>query len=169
LRTINFLNTKTGWVCGDSGYIFRTTNSGINWQRQNSGTNERLIKIFILNENNLWIVGNSGIVLKTSTGGETFIRNEENTLINNYKLEQNYPNPFNPVTSIKYQVSKYSNIKLVVYDILGKEIETLVNRKQSPGTYEVNFDAINLNSGVYFYVLEADNKKIDTKKAIFIK
>jgi len=168
LNSIEFCNSKTGWVCSNSGHIFRTTNAGINWQKQYYDSTIGLYKISILDENNLWVSGN-GAVLKTTTGGETFIRNEGNTVINNYKLEQNYPNPFNPVTSIKYQLSKYSNIKLVVYDILGKEIETLVNRKQSPGTYEVNFDAKNLNSGVYFYVLEADNKKIDTKKMLYLK
>jgi hypothetical protein len=85
-----------------------------------------------------------------------------------FALYQNYPNPFNPATSIKYQVESIKFIKLVVYDILGKEVVTLVNEKQSPGMYEVTFDGMDYPSGVYFYALETQNHR-DTKKMILIK
>jgi hypothetical protein len=83
-------------------------------------------------------------------------------------LYQNYPNPFNPSTSIKYQVESIKLIKLIVYDILGKEIVTLVNEKLSPGTYDVNFDGSNLPSGIYFYKLETGNFS-DIKRMVLIK
>lgn len=85
------------------------------------------------------------------------------------KLYQNFPNPFNPFTTIKYQIIKNSNVKLIVYDILGKEIEILVNEKQSPGIYETQFNGINLSSGVYFYKLSIDGKILDAKKFILLK
>ena len=68
-------------------------------------------------------------------------------------LEQNYPNPFNPETVIAYQLPAMSNISLIVYDILGREIATIVDEVQGPGNYEVRFDADNLSSGMYFYKL----------------
>jgi hypothetical protein len=85
-----------------------------------------------------------------------------------YKLYQNYPNPFNPVTTIKYSVTKTSKISLVVYDILGREIATLVNEEKLSGNYTVQFNASNFSSGVYFYVLRADNF-VDSKKLILLK
>jgi serine protease AprX len=70
-------------------------------------------------------------------------------------LEQNYPNPFNPKTVISYQVSAASDVRLAVYDILGREVALLVNERKDPGYYEVGLDASGLSSGVYFYRLEA--------------
>jgi len=164
----SFLNSKTGWICGDTGYIFKTTNAGLNWVKQTSGTKASLAGISILDVNNLWIGGDSGIVLKTTTGGETFIRYEGNTIVNNYKLEQNYPNPFNPVTKIKYQISSLVNVKIIVYDLLGREVKTLVNEKQLAGEYEASFDGNNLNSGIYFYRIQAGNYT-QVKRMVLIK
>ncbi len=85
-----------------------------------------------------------------------------------FKLEQNYPNPFNPNTAISYNLSLSSFISLKVYDILGNEVATLVNEKQNPGTYTVDFDGSNYSSGIYFYKIETDNFFV-TKKMIMIK
>jgi hypothetical protein len=85
-----------------------------------------------------------------------------------FSLAQNYPNPFNPSTRIKYQVASNSRVSLVVYDILGNEIETLVNEVKPAGTYEVTWYAENLPSGVYFYQLRAGSF-VDTKKMILLK
>jgi photosystem II stability/assembly factor-like uncharacterized protein len=85
-----------------------------------------------------------------------------------YKLYQNYPNPFNPTTNIKYQITDNSFISLKVFDILGKEVATLVNKKLNSGTYEVTFDGSNLSSGIYFYKLKTD-KFVESKKMILIK
>ncbi|MCX6163852.1 MAG: T9SS type A sorting domain-containing protein, partial [Ignavibacteriae bacterium] len=91
-----------------------------------------------------------------------------------FALEQNYPNPFNPNTIIRFKIKDLRFSTLKVYDILGKEIATLVNEKLKPGTYEVTFDArlhgqgSNLPSGIYFYQLKSDNF-IETKKLILLK
>jgi hypothetical protein len=92
----------------------------------------------------------------------------ENTIPTEYKLYQNYPNPFNPVTNIKYQITNNRFVTLRLYDILGKEVAVLVNEKQAPGEYEVNFDAGSLPSGVYFYKLTAGDFS-EIKKMILIK
>ena len=86
-----------------------------------------------------------------------------------YKLFQNYPNPFNSISKIKYQILKTSDVQIKVFDIQGREISILVNRKQTPGDYECNFDASNMTSGIYFYQLTADGVMIATKKMIYLK
>jgi hypothetical protein len=85
-----------------------------------------------------------------------------------FSLSQNYPNPFNPSTSIQYAVSSRQFVTLKVYDVLGNEIATLVNEEKPAGEYEVEFDAIDLPSGIYFYQLKAGNY-IETKKMILLK
>lgn len=86
----------------------------------------------------------------------------------NYYLSQNYPNPFNPSTKIKYTIPKTSLVTLTIYDLLGKEIETLVKEEKSPGYYETTFNGSNLSSGVYFYRISA-GEYIQTKKFILLK
>ena len=85
-----------------------------------------------------------------------------------YKLEQNFPNPFNPTTNIRYNIIKASKVTLKIYDILGREVKTLVNTEQAAGQYTVKFDAQNLSSGVYFYRISAGDFNA-TKKLMFLK
>ncbi len=85
-----------------------------------------------------------------------------------YNLSQNYPNPFNPVTRIAYTMPKSGNVKLIVYDILGKEVATLVNEFKATGTYSVDFDGSNLASGVYLYRIESGDFTA-VKKMLLIK
>ncbi len=85
-----------------------------------------------------------------------------------FSLEQNYPNPFNPVTKIKFTLASNEYTTLKVYDIIGKEISTLVNNQMEKGHYEINFDASNLPSGVYLYTLNAGGYK-ETRKMILMR
>ena len=121
----------------------------------------------------------------------TAVENESDNLPNEFKLYQNYPNPFNPTTTIEYSIPSSSviasgakqskeitsvnsfprndvNVTLKVYNILGKEVTTLVNKKQSPGVYEVTFDASNLPSGVYIYKIHAGSFK-QSRKLLLMK
>lgn len=93
---------------------------------------------------------------------------KESEIIEGYKLEQNFPNPFNPVTNIKFQIENPGMVTLKVFDLLGREVITLVNEMLQPGKYETTFDAGNLSSGIYFYSLETNNIKI-TKKCMLLK
>ena len=90
------------------------------------------------------------------------------TIPTKFSLSQNYPNPFNPVTTIKYAISSEELVQLKVYDILGSEIATLVNQEQNAGSYNVDFNASHLASGIYFYRLQAGSF-IGTKKMILLK
>ncbi len=94
--------------------------------------------------------------------------NEITTVPNKFNLEQNYPNPFNPVTSIKFDIPKDVNVNLTVYDILGKEVKTLVNSFTRSGSHEVVFDATGFASGTYFYRLTAGDFT-EVKKMVIVK
>ncbi len=102
--------------------------------------------------------------------------NDEKRLPSQYQLNQNYPNPFNPTTSISYTIpvvdfnfsSTTNSVKLKIYDILGNEVAVLVNEKQNPGNYTVQFSASDLKSGIYFYTLQTENFS-QTKKMILLK
>jgi hypothetical protein len=85
-----------------------------------------------------------------------------------FEISQNYPNPFNPTTSIQFRIPENSFVSLKIYNVLGKEIATLLNEEKNTGTYEVNFNATNLSSGIYFYKLEAGNF-VETRKMILMK
>jgi hypothetical protein len=99
----------------------------------------------------------------------------DQVLPNEFILENNYPNPFNPSTTINYSIpirskpgDPYFDVKLIVYDALGREVATLVNERKSSGSYSVTFNGEGLSSGVYYYSLTAESKRI-TKSMIFIK
>ena len=111
----------------------------------------------------------------SSESGSSAPRAVPSNLPAKFSLEQNYPNPFNPITTIKYtveeirsQVSDVSEVQIVIYDVLGREVDRLVNARQAPGNYEVKFDGTQLASGVYFYRLTA-GKYMATKAMLLEK
>jgi hypothetical protein len=164
---------------GDSGTIYKTQDTGLFWQAQQSGTFARLNGVHFLDLDYGFAVGEEGTLLRTTTGGEPVTRmNVVSSNVYSYKLEQNYPNPFNPTTNIEFRVAKHGFVSLKIYDVLGNKITTLVNEEKPAGTYEVEFsviggsasgvDADKLTSGIYFYQLNAGNF-VETKKMILIK
>ena len=95
---------------------------------------------------------------------------DELSIPTNYSLSQNYPNPFNPETAIKFQVPTFSHIILKIFDVLGREVETLVNEDRFAGEYTVKFSGLNLASGMYIYQLNVGNGQfVQTKKMILMK
>lgn len=118
--------------------------------------------------NNVHVINDSTTVqnvqLRSSTLGITSNGNEPNS----FRLDQNYPNPFNPVTKIKFDVAKSGNVKIVVHDILGNKIALLVNSNLQPGTYEIEWNAVDYPSGVYFCRLTTGDFT-QTKRLVLIK
>jgi len=92
----------------------------------------------------------------------------KNPVATEFTLSQNYPNPFNPTTSIKYQIPTVAHVTLKVFDVLGREVASLVNEKKDPGYYRVQFDAAALPSGMYFYRLQAGSFG-ETKKMLVLR
>lgn len=107
-----------------------------------------------------WSVYNSGFIVG--------IKNITTSIPTEYSLSQNYPNPFNPATKIKFAIISSSNVKITVYDVTGKEVQTLVNERLQAGTYETTFEGSALTSGVYFYRLQAGDFS-ETKRMMMIK
>ena len=85
-----------------------------------------------------------------------------------FQLYQNYPNPFNPNTFIKYQIPEFSLVTIIIYDMLGNEMATLVNKEKPAGRYKVEFNATGLPSGIYFYRMQVGSF-IETKKMVLMK
>jgi hypothetical protein len=110
----------------------------------------------------------SGAMINGVQYGTILHATEGESLPVRIRLFQNYPNPFNPVTIIVYQIPTNSHVKLEVFDVLGQLLKTLVNEPQVAGTYQVQFDASHLSSGVYFYRLTAGDVKI-TKRMLVVR
>ncbi len=123
----------------------------------NSNFDEAYYLADILTEEN--VLGKSNTKELSFTGG---------SVITSYDLFQNYPNPFNPATTINYQIPEDGMVILKIYDILGKEIKTLINEEKTTGMYEVNFDASDLASGVYVYRIQV-NDYVSVKKMMLVK
>ena len=116
-------------------------------------------------------LGNDGTIDDTITIKNQITGIDDQGLLgipDEYYLAQNYPNPFNPVTKIRYSIPQLSNVSLIVYNILGQEVITLVNEQQPAGNYEVSFDATNLTSGIYLYKIQAGGYS-DVKKMILLR
>jgi CubicO group peptidase (beta-lactamase class C family) len=158
--SIVFTSPERGWGVGGNGLILHTTNGGNTWEQQASGIRLGLNKIVFVDANNGWAVGSFGTILHTENGGVTTSVTKTALEQSPQKvfLHQNYPNPFNPTTTIQYTLPEDGNVRLTIYDILGREIATLVNERQSAGEHRTQFDASRFASGVYFYVLESRNQ-----------
>ena len=169
LYGVHFTDANTGWVVGVSGVITHTTDGGTTWTRQITGRFNNIRSVHFIDANTGWAAGSGGLILHTTNGGVTFVEeNEIHEIPTDYNLSQNYPNPFNPSTKIRYSVPQSSYVLIKVFDILGSEVETLVNEERHAGSYELNWDAANLPSGIYFYRIQVGDF-VETKKMVLMK
>lgn len=166
---------------GDNGilnYYYFNIDGEVTYSKQlASFTNSSLNKIEVNIEEqfpNIWIGSNNfNIIYREYEKLPTDLKEIDNQILDKFSLSQNYPNPFNPVTTIGYTIPtdmryEYQDVRLVIYDILGREVAILVNQRQKPGNYIVNFDAASLSSGIYYYQLKTDSF-VQTKKMILLK
>ena len=169
LRSVYFFDENSGWAAGANGSIIRTTNGGINWMVLASMTGNDLDAVVFNDANTGWVAGDGGAILKTITGGGTVsISIISSSIPDGFTLYQNYPNPFNPSTKIDFDIPKSGLVSLKVYDLLGKEVASLVNNNLIAGSYTLDFNGVNLSSGVYFYRLQSNGFNI-TKKMLLAK
>jgi len=180
MRKIQFLNVKTGYALGEASRIFKTTDEGSTWIAQNLEPNYIYFDFCFSNAFTGWVAGERGIGMRTTNGGTIFVNKLETKIPENFSLYQNYPNPFNPITKIKFDIPTQRVIarsgatwqslmvSLKIFDLLGKEIQTLVNEQLNPGIYEAIFDGSNLPSGIYFYQLKGANFSV-TKMMTLVK
>jgi hypothetical protein len=179
VRTIEADKEENIWISSlnysiwqGGGVSVYKNNTWTNYTKQNSPLTEDWVNYIECDDSmNIWIA--------TNYGGIT-VYNENGIVLSNesywdfaevptgYLLLQNYPNPFNPVTTIKFNIPEAGNVSLRIYDILGREIKTLVDEFKNPGNYKVDFNASSLASGVYIYRLQAGNY-FSSKKMVLIK
>jgi photosystem II stability/assembly factor-like uncharacterized protein len=160
-----------GWVFNydlflSTRKIFRTTNGGDTWLE------ELNLDEFVINDMTnvsgiLWVVGSDGLIMREQPIVMS-VAVEHKTLQKEVILGQNYPNPFNPTTTIEYEIPTQSNVKIEVFDVLGRDIETLLNKEQTAGNYRLNFNGSKISCGIYFYRITA-NSLVQTKKMILTK
>ncbi len=175
LSSCCFVDAANGFIVGDMGMILKTTDGGTNWMQLNSNTNKNLHSITMLNGSTGIVVG-AEVILKTTDGGISWVpklgvtglSDEKEMRVKDFYLLQNYPNPFNPVTIIQYAVGSKQFVTLKVYDVLGKEVATLVNEEKPAGNYTISFNGGALPSGIYFYQLNAGSFS-STKKCLLLK
>ena len=154
--------------------VFLSTNNGTSWSRVDSGLTNTWVFALATSPNG---AGGTNLFAGTSDGGVwrrplsemiTSVERLSTDLPTHFSLGQNYPNPFNPATVISDQLAVSSKVNLKIFDILGREVATLVNEEKPAGTYSVQWNAANMPSGVYFYRLQASDF-VETKKLVLIK
>jgi photosystem II stability/assembly factor-like uncharacterized protein len=169
LQGVKFASSTLVYIVGSGGTILRSTDAGLTWGAQTSGVTLALRGVAMLSTGDNGIIcGASGTILRTTNGGLTPVIQQWNEVPDTYMLSQNYPNPFNPATKIKFALPTEGIVELKVYNIFGEETMTLVTGVRKAGSYEVELDAGNLASGVYFYKLKV-NDFSETKKMILLR
>ncbi|MDD5362002.1 MAG: T9SS type A sorting domain-containing protein [Ignavibacteria bacterium] len=152
-----------------NSYVFLTTNNGVNWLDKSQGFNPvSTVSRLLITNNNIFAGTYSFSVWRRDYSEIIGIKQISSEIPRMYSLSQNYPNPFNPITNVKFSIVNSGQVILIVYDVQGRELQTLVNESLKPGTYATTFDGSMLTSGVYFYRLTADGYS-ETKRMVLIK
>ena len=158
----------------------KTTNYGATWVSKDLSTGEYVMGLWIADADNFYMSGGGSwieipVVLKSTNGGSVFVNTVGSEVPDSYSLGQNYPNPFNPRTVVSFSLPVDSKVSIKVYDVMGREVQTLVNERMQAGRYEVTFNIESatehrrtFGSGIYFYQMKAGNFK-ETRRMILIK
>jgi photosystem II stability/assembly factor-like uncharacterized protein len=173
INSIDFANTSNGFMVGSGGLIFKTLNGGTSWGISLSPTINDLQSVYMFDENVAVACGAIGTVLWTENFG-VGVQQISSQVPSNFKLHQNYPNPFNPSTRINFEILNAGFVQIKIFDIAGREIETLANQNFSPGEYVADWNAKNSPTGVYLYTLNffspsGEKKFTSTKKMMLVK
>jgi Secretion system C-terminal sorting domain len=159
------------------GSVYLSKNNGQSWVQKSEGlgTNVSALSLFV-NGNYLYLGCNGQSVWRRLLSDIISVQNISTEIPEKFSLSQNYPNPFNPTTVIRFTVPalsfqhdlSWNPVQLKVYDVTGREVQTLVNESLAPGTYETSFDGSKLTSGAYFYRLSTEGFT-EVKKMIMLK
>jgi hypothetical protein len=173
----------TNLFAGTGGGVFLSTNNGTSWSKVDTGLTNTYVNVFAVSPN-----GAGGTNLFAGTEGRGVWRRPlsemtsvpaeggSNDLPENFNLSQNYPNPFNPVTTIQLSLPSKSFVSLKIFDLIGREVATLVSEELSAGDYSRQWNALGMPSGVYFYRLQTHQTSggqagtfMETKKLVLLK
>ena len=165
---IGFRTATEGWApLGAQRKFLYTSDSGVNWNIFDTPDSTNITHICFPDSLHGFGVGNYGNIIKYVYQKPTNVQPEPGK-ISSFYLTQNYPNPFNPATTINYQMPELNFVTIKIYDVLGKEVATLVNEEKPAGNYQIEFNGANLPSGIYFYRIQA-NDYVETRKMVLLK
>lgn len=168
VRKIQFVN-KMGWALGDYNLIFQTRDGSETWQKTATGAVTGTLFDISARDGKIFTAGDNGIILSSEYSSTDVSSTEDNSgKIMSYNLRQNYPNPFNPSTQIEFSLKISSRVTLTVYNLLGEQINTLLDEYLSAGEHSVTFNGASLPSGFYFYHIQA-GEFAETKKMLLLK
>lgn len=170
VNSLLFTNSTQGYATTFGGRIYQTSDAGETWQHFIDITSQNIYSVAFLNSNTGIAVGQGGIIIRTTNGGgiPIAVQNTTYNIPKLFNLYQNFPNPFNASTNIKFDLPTGTVVKIVIYDILGKEVETLLNERKEAGSYSINCNLNSFSSGIYIYKL-ITNQFSDSKKMILIR
>ncbi len=157
-----FVNSSTGWIGGNFNPTYGTTDGGFTWFNANIG--ENIMRFRFLSDSIGYACGRYVYKYDKTVG----INPVSSVIPVQFVLHQNYPNPFNPFTKIRFEIPVQDNVKLILTDISGKEIRTILNEKLNPGIYELLVSASDMASGIYFYRMNTSRASL-SKKLVVIK
>jgi hypothetical protein len=168
------INSSGNIFAGTVGGVYRSTDNGNNWTQINTGLTSNIVNSLAINSSGNIFAGTLGGGVYRSVKSTTSIKEINKNIPSSFVLEQNYPNPFNSSTIIRFTISKSTIVNLKIYDVLGREVETLVDEKLNPGQYEVKWDMSGRknnssgSSGIYMYRMKA-GEFVEMKKLLYLK
>jgi photosystem II stability/assembly factor-like uncharacterized protein len=176
LWDIEFVTGTEGWIAAGNaiagnGALYHTVDGGHSWDKFDSPNDRSILKLGFISPTCGWASGSFGTILKFVI--DSGINKLNSKLPNSIVLHSNYPNPFNPKTNIKYYINNAGNTELIIYNIRGQKVRTIIKDYQTPGNYYFTWDGKNdarkqVSSGIYFYQLKFDNE-IYAKRMILLK
>jgi hypothetical protein len=168
-----FISPDSGVVVGKPGIVRFTADGGNTWEEDPAVTDllggRSIKKIIAMDDVSGRVIGDSLNIIFTTDSSVLSAVDEDGNHIHNYSLSNNYPNPFNPSTIFEYNLPHFGFVTLKVYDMLGREIATLVNEEKPAGSYKLEFNAEDLASGIYYYQIKVGNEFVETRKMILMK
>ncbi len=168
LYSVTFFDSTTGWAAGMQGRVVHTTDGGASWYVNDTLSYSALNKICFIDRHHGWVAGEFGTIFRYDEIDDGVVESESIRLPSKFTLSQNYPNPFNATTTISYTIPKTGRVELKLFDLLGREVQSLVDETQHSGSYRVTFDGSSLASGIYFYRLHFGNIT-QTKRMVVLK
>ncbi len=172
---LSFSDSQSGYAVGTKSgtdaavSIYYTSDAGDSWINVTDETvidQDVTVNSVSVVDGNAWVCGYNSTIYSNEI--VTDVEEHQVNLPENFEVHQNYPNPFNPATTISFTIPESGKVSIKVYDLLGSELKTLINKNMQAGTHKVNFNAENLTSGIYFYSVRTGNISI-TRKMILLK
>jgi photosystem II stability/assembly factor-like uncharacterized protein len=155
------------YTSGSNSKFYSSTDNGNTWNDITNNLTFTTVRNIKFDKDDTMYIATDESVWRSNPDSTVGIKNKPIAILH-YSLSQNYPNPFNPNTQINYSVKDKGLVKIDIYDILGRKVESLVNEEKQPGNYSITFNAKSITSGVYFYKLEI-NDYVSVKKMVFLK